>query len=59
MVYKSITRETPVDLDLHLIVDNYSTHKHKNVKQWLEKHPRFHLHFTPTGSEGPWSCILT
>jgi transposase len=35
---------------LHLIVDNYSTHKHKAVKEWLEKHPRFHIHFTPTGS---------
>lgn len=42
--------ETPVELDLHLIVDNYGTHKHKRVKAWLERHPRFHLHFTPTSS---------
>ena len=35
---------------LHLILDNYGTHKHPNVKLWLEKHPRFHLHFTPTSS---------
>jgi transposase len=47
---KQIERETPKDLDLHLIVDNYGTHKHDNVKKWLGNHPRFHLHFTPTGS---------
>ena len=47
---KQIDKETPLDLDLHLIVDNYSTHKHENVKKWLSKHPRFHMHFTPTGS---------
>ncbi|MGH8623616.1 MAG: IS630 family transposase, partial [Burkholderiales bacterium] len=40
----------PADLDLHLIVDNYGTHKHPNVKAWLAKHPRFILHFTPTSS---------
>jgi len=47
---KQIERETPKDLDLHLIVDNYGTHKHQNVKKWLASHQRFHLHFTPTGS---------
>lgn len=47
---KQIDRETPKDLDIHLIVDNYCTHKHQNVRQWLDKHPRFHVHFTPTGS---------
>jgi transposase len=47
---KQIDRETPKDLDLHLIVDNYATHKHAKVKAWLAKHPRFHLHFTPTSS---------
>jgi transposase len=45
-----IDRETPPDRDLHLIVDNYATHKHPNVKKWLKKHPRFHIHFTPTSS---------
>lgn len=35
---------------MHLIVDNYATHKHPNVKAWLKRHPRFHLHFTPTSS---------
>ncbi len=35
---------------MHLILDNYATHKHANVRAWLEKHPRFHLHFTPTSS---------
>ena len=47
---KQIDRETPKELDLHLIVDNYSTHKEDRVKQWLSRHRRFHLHFTPTGS---------
>ena len=47
---KRIDAETPADLDLHLIVDNYSTHKSPQVKRWLAKHPRFHLHFVPTSS---------
>ena len=47
---KQIDRETPPELALHLIVDNYATHKHAAVKAWLAKHPRFHLHFTPTSS---------
>jgi transposase len=37
-------------LDIHMILDNYGTHGHPNVKLWLEKHPRFKLHFTPTSS---------
>ena len=37
-------------LDLHLIVDNYGTHKHPRVSSWLKRHPRFHLHFIPTSS---------
>src|ERR671929_617052 len=45
-----INRGTPPNLDLHLIVDNYATHKHAKVRRWLAKHPRFHLHFVPTGS---------
>jgi transposase len=47
---RTIDREVPKGLQVHLILDNYSTHKHVNVKQWLAKHPRFHLHFTPTSS---------
>ena len=47
---KQLDRETPKELDLHLIIDNYATHKHAKVKAWLERHPRFHIHFTPTGS---------
>ncbi|MHB1377123.1 MAG: IS630 family transposase [Candidatus Humimicrobiaceae bacterium] len=47
---KKIDKETAFGFDLHLIVDNYSTHKHLQVKSWLEGHPRFHLHFTPTSS---------
>ena len=42
--------KTPLDLDLHLIVDNYGTHKHPRVQKWLKRHPRFHLHFIPTSS---------
>lgn len=42
--------KTPLDLDLHLIVDNYGTHKHPRVQAWLRRHPRFHLHFIPTSS---------
>lgn len=47
---KRIDAETPPGLDLHLILDNYGTHKHARVKSWLGRHPRFHLHFTPTSS---------
>ncbi len=47
---RMIDRRTPPGLDLHLIVDNYGTHTHENVRQWIAKHPRFNLHFTPTGS---------
>jgi len=47
---KTIDASTPPDFDLHLIVDNYGTHKHPRVKSWLRRHPRFHLHFTPTSS---------
>ena len=47
---KQIDRESPKELQLHLIVDNYCTHKHENVRKWLDKHPRFHIHFIPTSS---------
>jgi transposase len=47
---KRIDAETPPGLNLHLIVDNYGTHKHARVKSWLARHPRFHMHFTPTSS---------
>src|SRR5207249_1681206 len=42
-----IDAETPSNLDLHLIVDNYATHKHPRVKSWMRRHPRFHIHFIP------------
>jgi len=45
-----INVKTPLNLDLHLIVDNYGTHKHPRVQSWLKRHPRFHLHFIPTSS---------
>ena len=41
---------TPLDKELHLIADNYATHKHPKVQKWLARHPRFHVHFTPTSS---------
>lgn len=47
---KQIDRETPKSLDIHLIVDNYCTHKHEKVKAWLKRRPRFFVHFTPTSS---------
>jgi transposase len=47
---KTIDRDTPKDLDIHCIVDNYATHKKQEVRDWLEKHPRFHFHFIPTSS---------
>ncbi len=47
---RKIDRETPQGLALHLILDNYGTHNHPHVKKWLDKHSRFHLHFTPTSS---------
>lgn len=47
---KRIHKETPRSKQIHVICDNYSTHKHATVKAWLEKHPRFHVHFTPTSA---------
>ena len=47
---KQIDRETPTGKTLHLIADNYATHKHPVVQRWLDKHPRFHMHFTPTSA---------
>ena len=45
-----IDRETPPPLDIHLVLDNYATHKHPKVRAWLAKRPRYHLHFTPTSA---------
>jgi transposase len=47
---KLIDKAVPAGLDLHLVLDNYATHKTPAIHQWLLKHPRFHLHFTPTSS---------
>ncbi len=46
---ESLAKQYP-KVELHLICDNYGTHKHPQVKAWLENHPRFHLHFTPTSA---------
>jgi len=45
-----IDQVTLHDKELHLIVDNYATHKHPKVQRWLTRHSRFHVHFTPTSS---------
>ena len=47
---RKIDKETPEKIDLHLIVDNYGSHKTAKVKKWLSTHPRFHMHFTPTSA---------
>jgi transposase-like protein/transposase len=46
----TIDRQVPAHLDVHLICDNHGTHKTPAIRAWLERHPRFHMHFTPTGS---------
>lgn len=53
---KQINRETPKGLDIHIVADNYSTHKHPNVKKWLESHARFTMHFIPTSSS--WLNVI-
>jgi transposase len=45
-----LDREVPAEHDVHLILDNYATHKTPEIRRWLARHPRFHLHFTPTSS---------
>lgn len=47
---RRVEKETPQGLDIHMILDNYATHKHPDVNAWLVKHPRIHLHFIPTSS---------
>ncbi len=46
----AIDKAVPPGLDIHLVCDNYGTHKTPAIKAWLGRHPRFHMHFTPTGS---------
>jgi transposase len=53
---QTLDREVPVELDAHLVLDNSSTHKTPAIKRWLTAHPRFVLHFTPTGSS--WLNLL-
>ena len=53
---KTIDVQTPSELDLHVIADNYATHKHPRVKSWIKRHPRFHLHFIPTSSS--WANMV-
>jgi transposase len=53
---KKIDAQTPPEFDLHLIVDNYATHKHPQVMSWLKRHKRFHMHFIPTSSS--WLNVI-
>ena len=53
---KTVERSVEPDLDIHVILDNYATHKHENVRKWLAKNPRVHFHFTPTGAS--WSNMV-
>ncbi len=53
---KQIDRQTPNALTIHVIADNYATHKHGKVKEWLARHPRFEMHFTPTS--GSWLNLV-
>lgn len=60
----TIEAAVPADLDIHLVLDNYGTHKAPTVKRWLAQHPRYHLHFTPTSSSWlnqveTWFSLLT
>lgn len=61
---RHIDANAPLDVDVHLVLDNYSTHKHQKVRLWLARHPRYHLHFTPTYSSWlnqveTWFGIIT
>ncbi len=61
---RKIDSAVPVDLDIHLVLDNYGTHKTASVRQWLQKRPRYHLHFTPTHASWlnqveRWFALLT
>ena len=47
---KTIDQQVPEDLDVHLVMDNYGTHKTQAVQNWFVRHPRFHVHFTPTSA---------
>jgi transposase len=50
LVRVSLAPLLPADLDVHLVCDNYATHSTAEIRTWLARHPRFHVHFTPTGS---------
>jgi transposase len=55
-VIKAVERSVDSDLEIHVILDNYATHKHENVRKWLAKNPRAHFHFIPTGAS--WSNMV-
>jgi len=53
---RTIEQNVPADLAVHLVMDNYGTHKTASVRAWFARHPRFHLHFTPTS--GSWLNLV-
>jgi transposase len=53
---RTIEQRVPAGLDIHLVMDNYGTHKSPTVKAWFARHPRYHLHFTPTS--GSWLNLV-
>ena len=53
---KTVERSVEPGLEIHVILDNYATHKHENVRRWLKRHPRVHFHFVPTG--GSWLNLV-
>ena len=62
--WETIDEQVPADLEVHLVLDNYGTHKTPLIHRWLARHPRSHLHFTPTGASWinmveRWFAILT
>ena len=53
---KTVERSVDPDLEIHVILDNYATHKHEKVRNWLARNPRVHFHFVPTGAS--WANIV-
>ena len=53
---KTVERSVDPDLEIHVILDNYATHKHEKVRNWLARNPRVHFHFVPTGASWAWNA---
>ena len=53
---KTVERSVDPDLEIHVILDNYATHEHEKIRNWLAKNPRIHFHFVPTGAS--WANLV-